>query len=278
MKKFILYITIVLIAFTSCHSSKKMVTSEGGKVIEINELYKNICKGYGDYETVSFKFSLASKNLKSLPQIKGSMRIKKDSVIWISIAPVGIEMARCLITPDSIKLHSKIQNSFGAMSLDSLSKLWGFEVFNTLQSLLLNEMLFQTTKPIQDTVALLSTCKVNKKNNKTIISCLLPENVKKESGSQQVQTWDIKNENFRITEVKIAEKVDSDKEKVKLLYDKYEQFDSITFPTNINGKWKFGGIEFDVNIEYSKIKFNEDLSFPFPKNDKYKKLDLKGNF
>ena len=73
-------------------------------------------------------------------------------------------------------------------------------------------------------------------------------NVKKESGSQQVQTWDIKNENFRITEVKIAEKVDSDKEKVKLLYDKYEQFDSITFPTNINGKWKFGGIEFDVNI------------------------------
>ena len=111
MKKFILYITIVLIAFTSCHSSKKMVTSEGGKVIEINELYKNICKGYGDYETVSFKFSLASKNLKSLPQIKGSMRIKKDSVIWISIAPVGIEMARCLITPDSIKLHSKISAS-----------------------------------------------------------------------------------------------------------------------------------------------------------------------
>lgn len=277
MKKSILYITIILIAFTSCHSSKKMVTKEDSNAMEINEIYKNICKSYGDYETVSLKFAITSKNLKSLPQIKGNMRIKKDSAIWISIAPVGLEVVRCLITPDSVKLYSKIQKNANAMSLDSLSNLWGFPVFKTLQSLLLNEMLFYTTEPIQDTMALLSTCKVNKKNNKIIITRSLPKNLKKDNDVQKEQIWNIKNEHYRITEVTVVEKVDSEKDKIKLFYDDYEVFDSIVFPTNISAKWKLL-VNFDVNIDYSKIKFNEDLSFPFPKSEKYKRLDLKGSF
>ncbi len=277
MKKSILYITIILIAFTSCHSSKKIVSNKDSNAMEINEIYKNICKGYGDYETVSLKFAITSKNLKSLPQIKGNMRIKKDSAIWISIAPVGLEVVRCLITSDSVKLYSKIQKNASAISLDSLSNLWGFPVFKTLQSLLLNEMLFYTTEPIQDTMALFSTCKVNKKNNKIIITRSLPKNLKKDNDIQKEQIWNIKNEHFRITEVKVVEKVDSEKEKVKLYYDDFEVFDSIVFPTNISVKWKLL-VNIDVNIDYSRVKFNEDLSFPFPKSEKYKKLDIKGNF
>lgn len=277
MKKIILYIGIVLIAFTSCHSSKKMVKNDDANELEINKLYKNICKAYGDYETVSLKFAITSKNLKSMPQIKGNMRIKKDSAIWISIAPVGLELVRCMITPDSVKLYSKIQKNASAMSLDSLSNLWGFPVFKTLQSLLLDEMLFYSAEPIQDTMAVLSTCKVNKKNNKIIISRSLPKNLKKDNEIQKEQIWNIKNQHYRITDVKVVEKTDSEKDKVKLFYDDFEVFDSIVFPTNISVKWKLLA-NFDVNIDYSRVKFNEDLAFPFPKSEKYKKLDLKGSF
>lgn len=266
-----------MIAFTSCHSSKKMAKNDKTNELEINQLYTNICKAYGNFETVSLKFAITSKNLKSLPQIKGKMRIKKDSVIWISIAPVGLEVMRCLITPDSIKLYSKIQKNASAASLDSLSNLWGFPVFKTLQSLLLNEMFFYSTEPIQDTMALLSMCKVNKKNNKIIISRSLPKNLNKENDIQKEQIWNIKNEHYRITEVKVVEKVDSEKYKMKLFYDDYEIFDSIAYPTNISLKWKLFA-NFDMDINYSKVKFNEDLSFPFPKIEEYKKLDLKDSF
>lgn len=45
--------------------------------------------------------------------IAGHVRMKKDSAIFISVAPLlGIEIARVLLTPDSVKIVNRIDNTF----------------------------------------------------------------------------------------------------------------------------------------------------------------------
>ncbi len=45
--------------------------------------------------------------------ISGHMRMKKDSAIFISMAPLlGIEIARVLLTPDSVKIVNRIDNTY----------------------------------------------------------------------------------------------------------------------------------------------------------------------
>ncbi|MFM7106290.1 MAG: DUF4292 domain-containing protein [Flavobacteriales bacterium] len=71
---------------------------------------------------------------------KATVRIRKDSIIWVSIAPLlGIEMIRLLVTPDSLKYLSKIPDQkfyyFGGIS--ELSEKTGADLsFDVLQNIL----------------------------------------------------------------------------------------------------------------------------------------------
>ena len=116
----LVYILLIVCLFTSCHSSKKAVNVTNTKHIDMVSLYDSITKHYGDFSTVSLKFSVESKELKFLPvQIKGSIRIKRDSVIWISVAPtMNLEVFRCMITTDSVKFYSKLQKTYFCGRLD----------------------------------------------------------------------------------------------------------------------------------------------------------------
>ena len=113
MRKLV-YILLLVSLFTSCHSSKNTVNVANSKEIDMVSLYESITSHYGNFSTISMKFSVESKDLKFLPmQIKGSIRIKRDSAIWISVAPtLNLEMFRCLITKDSVKFYSKLQKTY----------------------------------------------------------------------------------------------------------------------------------------------------------------------
>ena len=71
---------------------------------------------------------------------KATLRIRKDSVIWISIAPLlGIEMFRLLVTPDSLKYISKIpdQKFYFIGGIAELSEKTGADLsFEVLQNIL----------------------------------------------------------------------------------------------------------------------------------------------
>ena len=67
-----------------------------------------------------------------------SYRSKKDSVIWISVSPLlGIEVARLMITPDSVKMLDKIHNKYEVTSFESINKMLQMKVnFEIIQALL----------------------------------------------------------------------------------------------------------------------------------------------
>ena len=68
-----------------------------------------------------------------------NFRIKKDSVIWAIIsAPIIGEVARAMITPDSVKAYERINRRKYLYSYNDIQKLINLEVdFATLQELIL---------------------------------------------------------------------------------------------------------------------------------------------
>lgn len=75
---------------------------------------------------------------------KATLRIRKDSVIWISVAPLlGIEMIRLMVTPDSLKYLSKIpdQKFYYLGGISELSEKTGADLsFDVLQNILFGNL------------------------------------------------------------------------------------------------------------------------------------------
>ena len=117
---------VILISTISCRSTKKLQTAinkkdtvitvknlpsidslKGGKDI-INTLSKNIIK----FNTFSAKIKVQYEDSKGKqPDVNAFVRMKKDSVIWISINAtfLSIEAFRILITKDHVTILNKLQ-------------------------------------------------------------------------------------------------------------------------------------------------------------------------
>ena len=69
--------------------------------------------------------------------------MKKDSLIWISVTGVGFEVARGLITKDSIVFMDKFHKEYFAFNYEQLSKKYNFDLnFALLQSIIIGNLPF----------------------------------------------------------------------------------------------------------------------------------------
>ncbi len=78
--------------------------------------------------------------------LNATFRMKRDSVLWLSISPgMGITAARALITRDSVKVVNYLQKYYSVYSIAYLQELLGAPVsLSELQKLMLGLPLFDT--------------------------------------------------------------------------------------------------------------------------------------
>lgn len=92
------------------------------------------------YLTAKSKFSFKSKS-QNIDNANVNLRIQKDSVIWLSITGVGLEVVRAIITPDSIALLDKIHREYYRFTYEQLSKQFDFELnYPLIQSLIIGNL------------------------------------------------------------------------------------------------------------------------------------------
>lgn len=84
-------------------------------------------------------FESAKNNLSGTANI----RIRKDSIIWISLSPgLGIEAARVLITQDSIFVLDKVHKEYQKIGLNELSEKFDFDInYQLVQSVILGNLI-----------------------------------------------------------------------------------------------------------------------------------------
>lgn len=128
--------------FSSCKHQQKLVTLNNGKCIldfkNARTLTANLRSKEFHFDRMNAKMDVESVIDSADNSFTINLRMKKDSVIWMTISKLGIEGARVLITKDSVKFVDRLKNRFFKGDYAYISKLLNTELdFEMLQSLLI---------------------------------------------------------------------------------------------------------------------------------------------
>lgn len=272
MNKSILHILILSLVlgglFTSCKSKKK-VTDSGDTVEEVRGRYEHLIDSINSHKTSPNTLSIKSKVYFKTPKLSDSfkmhIRMKKDSIIWISATYYKVEVARFLMSPDSVKMIDRKNGKYYAGDYEYIQNRFKIPLnFELFQSILLGN-------PFD----LDSAVKVRTYSSRGhfILASLHNQWYNDGSGEstlkqQTNQIW-IDPNTYRITKSKIAE------------YKTKKHFTTIYSDTLMVGGSEIpNGAQYILRdeeemiftSEYLKVEEREDMSFPFTISSKYEPI------
>lgn len=100
---------IAIILLSACRSKKEIASSEPLKNRSALYLTNQLEKKSFEFDWLGAKLSSEVEMEGQKESFKANVRMRKDSIVWISISPaLGVEMIRMLISGDSVKYISKI--------------------------------------------------------------------------------------------------------------------------------------------------------------------------
>jgi hypothetical protein len=163
-KSLLLFLSIVVL-LGSCRTTKKMAETrplvEKNAQTLIQQLMDSSfsADGFGARLTAT-----VHSNKDKTSSFTATIRIKKDSIIWVSLSSFAIEGARISITKDSLKLIDRVNSKYVIGDFDYLNDIFQVAVnFEMLQSIIFgNYFSYQDAKKlksayIEDPFYILST-------------------------------------------------------------------------------------------------------------------------
>ena len=106
----------------------------------IEEARTNVAEIDFRYLTAKSKISFKSPE-QDIDNANINIRVRKDSLIWLSVNKLGIEAVRGLITHDSITIIDKIHREYAIYDFPTLSRQFNFEMnFALLQALIVGNL------------------------------------------------------------------------------------------------------------------------------------------
>lgn len=153
MKRIYFYLlTALLIVFvSSCSSSKNMKKGASIGNLSEAEYMEELINRAPAWDAVTAKIVLVvDMKGKGPTRLGGTLRIKRDEVIQLSLAPVlGIEIGRAEISPDGVLVMDRMNKRYVEVLFDELKKLANADLdFHTLQALFLNELFLPGKKAL----------------------------------------------------------------------------------------------------------------------------------
>ena len=235
MNKSHITLFFLVIILSSCNLFKKS-NIENNLLNESSLLEKELIKQINltnispDWTSLNSKIKVNKEGQEVT--INAHIRIKRDSVIWISIkAPLGIEIFRTMITSDSIYYMNRMNKNYFIKHISHIREVVKADV----SFIKLQEIIFASPN--------ITVLNSNKEN------------------------YEILKDIFRVYKMELQEEEDK---KVSIRYSDYKVFSELGglyFPEKIfiDIKSEEG---FTAEINYTKIKFNKtsSISFKIPKS------------
>ena len=120
----ILGVTIVA-GFSSCSNEKRLAKGKPLRNLNANQVLANFEAAEFQWDWIGMKIGVDVESPEGNQSLKAAVRMAKDSAIWMSISPaLGVEVARILLSPDSVQFFSKIPGNkfFYTGNYDALSE------------------------------------------------------------------------------------------------------------------------------------------------------------
>ena len=239
-----------LLALGSCSTNKNVSSIRN---LSANHIIREVERNQFEFDNLETKFNVKVKGDNNIG-LKGQMRMQNDSVIWISLSlKLGIEVARVMITDDSVKFMNRTNKTYFSESVDSFrdSGFGGFESEVTMD--FLQDLLVGSNTLINR----------NEKYKVTI-----EDNSYKLTSDKN--TFLVTPKTFKVKSYQLST-ISSQLSAVSVKYDNFQEVNGRLLPTKIILD---AGDIFDINIEidYSEIKVGEKLEFPFNISKKYNRI------
>ncbi|HET8860774.1 DUF4292 domain-containing protein [Marivirga sp.] len=236
-------------------SAALIFTSCGKKLLPTSTVEKEYALEKFDFEYLQakskIKFNSPDRNLSS----NANIRIKKDSIIWVSVAPIfGIEAARGYISQDTIVFLDRVNKEVYRYNFESLSNELNFDInFQIIQSILLGNQVFEF-KGDDNFSKRSGELRINQKR-----------------GRFELQTL-ASSENRKVKSIKVQEIPDGSK--MEMIFTNFNIVANQNFPfnayVNIISKGTSGEESTTVEIIHSKVDAGSTpISFPFSVPDRY---------
>lgn len=210
-------------------------------------------------ETITAKLSVNHSTEKGTQTFGARIRVKRDSVIWLSITPaLGIEAVRVVITPDSIKMVNRIDQKYFVESFEKTNELLQLEInYQVLQSVLTGDFValypeeFYQLTPLVDLYTLDAD---SNRVNRSEYPLKLKQYTEVDPGIWRVTRCVMNNPERN--------------EQILADYSDFQQLPSIIFPTTMRFRTQ-GKENIAVDVNWSKIEEKTTLRFPFSIPNKY---------
>ncbi|HEY9082137.1 MAG TPA: DUF4292 domain-containing protein [Vicingaceae bacterium] len=261
---------LVLISLFACKSRQKTVTTDFGRIKHISDknLIDSLEKNEFQFNVLSAKASVKFIDDKET-SFKAHIRVKKDSAIWVSITPLlGIEMARVLITKDSVMFLNRIDKQYFVGTFDYINNKFGTDLdYQMLEAVIVGNSI-EFEKEEKDIIA-----NVDKKKHAYYISTEKKRKVRKDLKKDKNKLKELTQAIWLSPETfKIIELVLSTPKSDHSLVSKYSDFmelENNSFPQKIDVTL-ISEKTVNILIDYSKVSIEkEDISFIFKIPTKY---------
>ncbi len=242
---------IALVAVVSCKAKKHLVgVNKRADTVSVNAA-ASVSAKINSIRAAQLQFNTFSAKAKAELSLGGSsnnvsltIRIDKGKKIWVSITAIaGIEVARALITPDSIQVVNKLQGLYLAKPFSYLYKYTGDKIdYTAIEALLVGNAIPQ-----------LLTYDVQLKADSTNQVC---------SGTLDELAYDLTfGPNLHVTQTHLSNTAAG--QALEVLNSQPMQVSDRTLPSQIDINSVAGIKKVKISIHYNKTDFDKPLEYPF---------------
>lgn len=265
----IFLLAVIIIASAGCRSTKKVVVSKNEEVKlkteEVIVLFDKVVAAQVNYEWMNGKAEVEyTDHTGNKTSFDINIRIRKDSAIWVSIVPLlGIEVARALISRDSIQILDRIHKQYISRSINYLEDILHTPVnFEMIQAVLsanyFNCMKNDKLKSVYEESPYYILSSLNKRQVKRSLE-------EKDLTKPIIQDFYV-DTLYRIQKTNVED--NRYNRAMNISYSDFRQTDGGLFP--FQSDVKIADVKpISVTIKFSKAEFNNPQSLNFTVPEKY---------
>lgn len=245
MNNRILLLISLIFLLSSCKKELSLFNYAEKKRLKIDEV---------DFEYLQAKSKVKFDDGIQYFNANATIRIKQDSIIWISISSTGVEALRAIIQKDSIFVIDRINKRYQEFAFDSLQNAYNLDFnYDMIQAMLVGNLM--NTRKNNDKVIKEDEFFVLKQNNNNL------------EINNYVNSKTMKIEKVDITEKPSSSSMEIRYEDFQISNDKLFPFKNSVFLTYSRDNSE---ITSHLNIKFSRVAIDEKkMKFPFNVPNRY---------
>jgi hypothetical protein len=290
VKRFILFsIWALLTAYflVGCKKKQLVVAPKKIRHLSVGRVTRLVRENALKFETLSVKkASIELNNNGKTSSIRGSFKIRRDSIIQVTAQKLTLPVGKLELNTDSFRIvyYLDKENIYG--SIDYISDLIGLDIDFTIVQAILTDQIFSIHQDsrdnkfrdfaceIEDDLYKITTIRDRKLRKLTRNEDRLERyRNRKEVGHLIKQDIYVDPDSFVVRKM-IVDDMDFNRV-VELDYSNFEKVNNQWFPSMINMHFQ-SDKTIDLSLDLSRISLDDEKNFEFPIAPKYKKKVLDG--